>query len=177
MNRTSWLGSIPLALALATQSAPVAAKDGTDRQEALALMPNKLGGASAMKFPDGTLMYLMAGPGGDKIIVGVTVTEKALSSVPAELLSLVRKMAGQTTETRQTAREGTFTTPKWAGAATFFGDYVTGENVEQYWLAMTGKVAITVTISCEKKDARRAEALVADKIFGGAVISAAKPAE
>ena len=75
-------------------------------------------------------------------------------------------------------REGSFTTPKWPGATTFFGEYATGNGFKQSWTAETGRERIgVVTTYYAKEDAPRVQAEVADKIFGGAVVTASKPKE
>ncbi len=73
-------------------------------------------------------------------------------------------------------REGSFTTPKWPAARTFFGEYATGNGFKQSWTAETGRERIAVVATYyDKADAPRVQAEVADKIFGGAVVTAAKP--
>jgi hypothetical protein len=110
------------------------------------------------------------------MVVGASVSENKEVFSSAEIRSRMRDL--RKSEIRQILREGTFTVPKWPGASTYFLDFVGDEFRHQSWALMSGKVGITVLVTYDsKKDAKRAEALVAENIFRGAVISAAKPAE
>jgi hypothetical protein len=76
---------------------------------------------------------------------------------------------------REVVREGTFTTPKWPNATTFFGEYVAGSGRKQSWTVISGEDRINVMVTYYKaKDGPRLEAEVAQKIFGGAVVTAGK---
>jgi hypothetical protein len=164
-----------LAFALFAAS-PAAAQEVSRTDEILAQMPKALGGSPVLSLGDGIIMYLSLNPDRDPT-VGVTVIPINEAVPPTDMRSVVRGMF-QKPGIRKTLREGTFTTPKWLGSATFFGEYVTGDGYNQSWLVRTGKEHILVsTAYLNRKEAKRAEALVAENIFGGAVISAARPAE
>jgi hypothetical protein len=178
MNRLS-AAATKIALALALFAFwPAAAQEVSGADRILAEMPKELGGAPAQKSPNGMLMYMIPGPGGDPtIIVALTVMEKEGFVSPQQMRILALDMLDDF-GMRRVVREGAFTTPKWPDAPTFFGEYVTDKGFTQSWTLATGKEAMTVlTIYANKKDAKRAEAMVAENIFGAAVISASKPAE
>jgi hypothetical protein len=168
-----------IALAFALLAAwPATAQNGGGADRILAEMPKELGGAPAHRQPDNMLMYMVPGSGGEPtILVALTVVDKEGVVPPRQMRDLALEMINGF-GLRQVVREGAFTSPKWPAAPTFFGEYVTDKGFTGSWTLATGKAGMTVvTISANKKDARRVEALVAKDIFGGAVISAAKPAE
>ncbi len=152
------------------------AQQSNDLGEILAQMPKELGGAPVRKMPEGIVMYFLRGPSGEPMVVGVSVAENEKELPSAEIRRRLRE--SQNSEIRQILREGTFTTPKWPGASTYFVDYIGSKFRHQSWHLMSGKVGISALVTYDsKKDAKRADALVAKDIFGGAVISAGKPAE
>jgi hypothetical protein len=165
------------AVALAVFAAgPGSAQQSSDLHKILAQMPKKLGGAPVRQMPEGIVMYFLRGPSGEPMVVGLSVAENEEEFPSAEIRS--RLHGSGILDIRQILREGTFTTPKWPGASTYFMDFVGSEFRHQNWHLMSGKVGITVQVTYDsKKDANRAQALVAKEIFGGAVVSAAKPAE
>jgi hypothetical protein len=110
------------------------------------------------------------------MVVGVSVSENSEVFSSAEIRTRVH--GSGKLRARQILREGTFATPKWPGASTHFIEYVGSEFSHQDWHLMSGKLGITVMVTYDsKKDGRRAEALVARNILGGAVVSAGKPVE
>jgi hypothetical protein len=169
--------ALPAAAAFAMFAASaVAAQESSDLGKILAQMPKELGGAPVRQMPEGIVMYFLTGPSGETMVVGVSVSENKEVLSATEIRSRLRELIKS--DIRQIAREGTFTTSKWPGAATYFVDYEGKDFRHQNWALMSGKVGISVFVTYDsKKDAKRAEALVAKNIFGGAVISPAKPAE
>jgi len=166
--------AVAVALALLAAS-PGAAQEPNGSDEILAQMPKELGGAPLQKAPEGILMYFLKGPSGEPVVVGVMVDKKDGVFPLEQMRSFARKSTSSRSGIRKIIREGSFATPRWPGAATFFGDYETSEFSHQHWVVMTGKHVITVLATYDKKkDAKWSEALVADKIFGGAVIAAGK---
>jgi hypothetical protein len=164
------------ALALFAAS-PGAAQEPKGGGEILTQMPKELGGAPVQKMPDGSLMYAFTGPSGEPIIVGVLLGDEGEVFPPSQMRSIARSVAGKGA-IRKIIREGTFTSARWPGAPTFFGDYQTAEFFHQTWMATTGKRTLMVIVTYDKKkDVPRLEAVVGDGIFGGAVISAGKPTE
>lgn len=168
-----------IASALALLAAwPAAAQEAGGVDRILAQMPKKLDGAPAVNSSNGILMYIISEPGGKlTMIVAVAVVEKEGFVSPEELRGRALEMV-KDFGMRQVIREGRFATPRWPVAPTYFGEYVTDKGFTQSWNLVTGKEAMNVTtVFAKRKDAGRAEALVAGKILGGAVISASKPAE
>lgn len=164
------------AVTLVLLASPGAAQEAKRTDELPALMPKELGGAPGVDVGEGIRLYPSAKPGRDPMI-GVTIIKSEKVVTPAEMRSHVRDRHRET-GIRQIMREGTFTTRNWPGAGTFFGEYETGGAFNQTWMMSTGKQNVIVTVTYfPKVDAKRAEAEVAEKIFGGAVISAHKPAE
>jgi hypothetical protein len=72
---------------------------------------------------------------------------------------------------RQVLREGSFTSPHWPGATTFFGEYETESGTKQTWIveADGSRLSLIATIHSDA-DRQRAEAEVARTVFGGARI-------
>jgi hypothetical protein len=164
------------AVAFAMFAATPGAAQENDLGEILARMPKALDGAPVREMPDGIVMYYLRGPSGEPMVVGVSVAENEEELPSAEIRSRLRE--SMKSDIRQILREGTFTTPKWPGASTYFVDYVGSKFRHQNWTLMSGKVGLSAHVTYDsKKDAKRAEALVAENIFGGAVVSAAKRAE
>ncbi|HEX8224820.1 MAG TPA: hypothetical protein VF605_13460 [Allosphingosinicella sp.] len=159
-------------------ASPGSAQESNDLGQVLAQMPKELRGAPVQKLPDGILMYFLTGPSGEPMVVGVSVSENKEVLSPAEIRTRLRGSRNQKSDVRQILREGTFTAPKWPGAATYFVDYEGNEFRHQNWALMSGKVGISVLVTYHsKKDAKPVEGLVAKNIFGGAVISVSKPTE
>ena len=171
--KLGWAAAFALALIAAS---PGVAQEAKGRHEILAQMPKELGGAPGVSVGDGMMLYPSAKPGRDPTIgVMIVKTEKVVDL--AELRSSMRKGTPEGS-VRGILREGTFTTANWPGAGTFFGEYATDIGISQNWALTTGKQNMLVSITAlDKKSAKRAEAEVAEKIFGGAVISASKQAE
>ncbi|HEX8241620.1 MAG TPA: hypothetical protein VF574_17930 [Allosphingosinicella sp.] len=166
-----------MAFALIVAS-PAAAQDAGSPARILDQMPKALEGAPAVKMENGIMMYMIPGPDGKPtIVVALTVMEKEGFVSPEQLRGLAVEMV-KDFGLRQVLREGAFTTPMWSSAPTFFGEYATDKGFTQSWSLVTGKEGMNVTaVFANGKDARRVEALVAEKIFRGAVVSAGKPAD
>ncbi|HEU0099877.1 MAG TPA: hypothetical protein VFQ67_14025 [Allosphingosinicella sp.] len=169
---TTFLAAPLLALALsAAAPAPAPARDAGRAEEILGQMPKDLDGARSMRLADGIITYFPKRLGQDPMF-GVIVAGNDDVDPPEKIREFVRDTFHES-GIREVVREGTFTTARWPGAATFFGEYVTGAGFKQSWTVMTGKEHVTVlTTYFNRKDAKRVEALVAENIFGGAVISA-----
>ncbi|MEA3064305.1 MAG: hypothetical protein QOJ27_744, partial [Sphingomonadales bacterium] len=136
------LTRIVLALALFAVS-PAAAQQVSGTDETLAQMPKELGGSPALSLGDGLLMYLSMNPDRDPT-VGVMVAEINDSAPAADMRSVVHGSL-EKSGIRKILREGTFTTSKWPGAATFFGEYVTPDAFNQSWMVTTAREHIMVT--------------------------------
>lgn len=142
--------------------------------EIIAALPDTLVGAVALKMPDSPLvMYMPRRLGQDPLALVMATRGSDLPSA--------ENMAGQVRGSfhesglREIVREGTFTTPKWPNAITFFGEYVAGSGRKQSWTVIDGDVRVNVMVTYFKaKDGPRLEAEVSEKIFGGAVIKAGK---
>jgi hypothetical protein len=163
------------ALALIAAS-PGSAQEAVRTDQPSVQMPKELGGGSGLSVGDGMTLYPSSRPGIGPMI-GIMIVDSDKAVAMDEMAGSVRDRHRKN-GLRRIMREGTFTTSKWPGAKTFFGEYETGKDFNQTWMMSTGRQNVLVTITyLKKKDAARAEAEVAEKIFGGAVISASKPAE
>jgi hypothetical protein len=184
---------IALALALAAAAAPVAAQTsereigiGTappalapkselvPASDVLAALPDTLVGAAALKLPNSPMvMYMPKRLGQDPLALVMATRGSELPS-PENIAGQVRGSFHES-GLREIVREGTFTTPRWPNAKTFFGEYVAGSGRKQSWTVIDGEDRISVMVTYHKaKDGPRLQAEVADKIFGGAVVDAGK---
>jgi hypothetical protein len=146
-------------------------------EELLASLPDTLLGAAALRMPGSELVTYFPMRLGKDPMVGVVAGPL---DKPSTIESIRDSSRGAFHESglRTIVREGTFTTPKWPGARTFFGEYVTGSGFKQSWTVETDEVRVSaIATYFRKKDAERVQAEVAEKIFGGAVVEAAQPAE
>ncbi len=165
------------AVALALIAASPGPAQGSDRPgEPSVQMPKELGGGQGMSVGDGMMLFPSSRPGiGPMVGILIVNSDKAvaLDEMAVSLRDRYRKAGGF-----RILREGTFTARRWPGARTFFGEYETGGDFNQTWVMSTGRQNVLVTITyLTKKDGGPAEAEVAEKIFGGAAISADKPVE
>ena len=163
-------------IGIGQNSAPPAPK--SDRlkpaPEIIAALPDTLVGAVALKMPDSPIVMYMPRRLGQDPIALVMATRGA--ELPAAE-NMAEQVRGSFHESglRQIVREGTFRTPKWPNATTFFGEYVAGSGRKQSWTVIDGDVRVNVMVTYFKaKDGPRMEAEVSEKIFGGAVITAGK---
>jgi hypothetical protein len=164
-----------LALALIAAS-PGSAQEAVGPNGPSLQMPKELGGGPGMSVGDGMMLFPSSRPGVGPMI-GILLVDSDKAVALGEMGSTVRNRHRKAGGFR-IIREGTFQVPKWPGARTFFGEYETGGDFNQTWVMSTGRQNVLVTVTyLKKKDAKLAEAEVAEKIFGGAVISAGKPAE
>ena len=169
-----------IGLALACAAAPLAsaAAQPPDRlrpaPEIIAAMPDTLVGAAALKMPNSAMvMYMPKRLGKDPLALVMATRGSRLPAAE----NIAEQVRGSFHESglREIVREGTFTTPKWPNATTFFGEYVAGSGRKQSWTLIDGDDRVSVMVTYFKaKDGPRMEAEVADKIFGGAVITAGK---
>jgi hypothetical protein len=176
----AFAGMTGIALALACAAVPSAsvAAQQPDRlqpaPEIIAALPDTLVGAVALKMPDSPMvMYMPKRLGQDPIALVMATRGSELPSAD----NMAEQVRGSFHESglRQIVREGTFTTPKWPNATTFFGEYVAGSGRKQSWTVIDGDVRVNVMVTYFKaKDGPRMESEVAQKIFGGAVIAAGK---
>ncbi len=191
MKSLAWM----MALALAAVAAPVDAQRSDDEivfadqvipapvpksdklqpaPEIIAALPDTLLGAVALKMPNSPVVMYMPKRLGQDPLALVMATRG--SELPAAE-NIADQVRGSFHESglRQIVREGTFTTPKWPAATTFFGEYVAGSGRKQSWTVIDGDVRLSVMVTYFKaKDGPRVQAEVAEKIFGGAVITAGK---
>jgi len=153
----------------APEPGPMELQPATD---VIAALPPALAGAFALKMPNSPItMYMPKRLGKDPMAL-VMATR---NSEPAESGNLAEQVRGSFHESglRKIVREGTFSTPKWPNATTFFGEYVAGSGRKQNWTLIDGDVRVSVMVTFfNAKDAARLQAEVADKVFGGAVVSA-----
>jgi hypothetical protein len=145
--------------------------------EVLAALPETLLGAAALRMPDSPLITYFPRNLGRDPMTGVIATRGTELSSPEQLRTDTRG-AFHESPFLQVIREGTISTPKWPSAHTFFGEYRTNMGFKQSWTVQTGTERIGVIVTFfKKKDSARVQAEVAEKIFGGATVTAAKPAE
>ena len=144
--------------------------------EFLAGLPDSLLGAKASRFGGSTVTYFPRRLGsGPMVMIGAGPNSRTST---VDMLRTSARTAFHESGLREIMREGTFAAPKWPGALTFFGEYLAGSGLKQVWSADTGSDFIAVTVTYfDRKDSARIETAVAEKIFGGAVVTAAKPAE
>jgi hypothetical protein len=192
----SGMTNAALALALAVAAAPVAAQEAQDpitigpenrvppislksdklqpAPDIIAALPDILVGAVALRMPDSPMvMYMPKNLGRDPLAL---VMATRGSKLPAAE-NMAEQVRGSFHESglREIVREGTFTTPKWPNATTFFGEYVAGSGRKQSWTVINGEDRINVMVTYYKAgDGPRLEAEVAQKVFGGAVVTAGK---
>ncbi len=140
----------------------------------IAALPDTLVGAVALKMPDSPLvMYMPRSLGRDPLALVMATRGSELPRAE----NIAEQVRGSFHESglREIVREGTFTTPKWPNATTFFGEYVAGSGRKQSWTVIDGDDRINVMVTYHKaKDGPRLQAEVAQKIFGGAIVTAAK---
>ncbi len=170
-----------VALALAAVAAPnpatAQAQEMVPADDVLAQMPKELAGAAALKMPNSALITYFPKALGRDPMFGVIATKNDKIDPQAVMGSDARE-AFHESGIRRVLREGTFTAPRFPGAKTFFGEYHTGTGFKQSWTVMTGRERVSVIATFfDKKDQQRIQAEVAEKVFGGAVVSADKPAE
>ena len=169
-----------LVISLVLAAAPLAsaAAQPSDKlqpaPEIIAALPDTLVGAVALKMPNSPMvMYMPKNLGRDPLAL---VMATRGSKLPAAE-NIAEQVRGSFHESglREIVREGTFTTPKWPNATTFFGEYVAGSGRKQSWTVIDGDDRVSVMVTYFKaKDGPRMEAEVSEKIFGGAVITAGK---
>lgn len=169
---------VGLALAVAVPLAPAAAQQQPDKlqpaPEIIAALPDTLVGAAALKMPNSPMvMYMPKNLGRDPLALVMATRGSNLPKID----NMAQQVRGSFHESglREIVREGTFTTPKWPNASTFFGEYVAGSGRKQSWTLIDGDDRINVMVTYYKaKDGPRLQAEVAEKIFGGAVVTAGK---
>jgi hypothetical protein len=146
-------------------------------EDVLAALPDTLLGAAALRIPGSELVtYFPRAIGRDPMVGVIAGRETSISTL--EVLRASARGAFHESGLRRVIREGSFTTPKWPGANSFFGEYETGTGFKQSWTLETGRERISVIATYFRKgDSQRVRAEVADKIFGGAVVTASKPTE
>src|SRR5687768_11812130 len=136
---------VALAAALAVGAAAFAQPAPDDRlapaDEILAALPDSLLGAAALRMPGSPLVTYFPRRLGRDPMVGVIATRSTGLSTPDEIRSGARE-AFHESGIREVIREGSFTTPKWPGARTFFGEYRTGMGFKQSWTVETGRERI-----------------------------------
>ena len=173
------IGRLAVGLALATVAplAPAAAQPPDKLQpapEIIAALPDTLVGAAALKLPNSPVVMYMPKNLGKEPLALVMATRGSTLPAAANLAEQVRGSFHES-GLREIVREGTFTTPKWPSATTFFGEYVAGSGRRQSWTVIDGEDRVSVMVTYFKaKDGPRLEAEVSEKIFGGAVIAASK---
>jgi len=142
--------------------------------EIIAALPDTLAGAAALKLPNTPMvMYMPRNLGKDPLALVMATRGSELPAAD----NLAGQVRGSFHESglREIVREGTFAAAKWPKATTFFGEYVTGNGRKQSWTLIDGDDRISVMVTYYKaKDGPRLQAEVAEKIFGGAVVSAGK---
>lgn len=168
------------AVALACAAAPLvsAAAQQPDKlqpaPDIIAALPDTLVGAVALKMPDSPMvMYMPKNLGKDPLALVMATRGAELPT--AENIAEQVRCSFHESGLREVVREGTFTTPKWPNATTFFGEYVAGSGRKQSWTVIDGQDRVSVMVTYFKaKDGPRMEAEVVEKIFGGALVTAGK---
>jgi len=146
-------------------------------EDILSGLPDSLLGTEANRMASSALVTYGSNPLDRRPKVGVTAVMWTGVTSERKMRSYARGRF-QRVGLNRILREGSFTTPKWPSARTFFGEYATGNGFKQSWTVETGSERIgVITTYYDKADAPRVQAEVADKIFGGAVVTASKPEE
>ncbi len=137
-------------------------------------MPRTLGGAPGLRVDDSMMLYVPARPGRGSTI-GVLAVDSETVLSPAAMASIVPE---GDPKFGAIVRHGTFSSPKFPGASTFFAEHIADDFFKQTWIMTTGRQNIMVTITApDTASARQAQAEVAQKVFEGAVISAVAKGE
>jgi hypothetical protein len=156
---------------------PLAVSTIAPADEVLAGLPETLLGSPARRIAGSPLVIFFPASLGKDPMVGV-IAARSTDTSSLDMLRTNARGAFHESGLRRIIREGSFTTPKWPGARTFFGEYQTGSGFKQSWSVETGTARIGVVATYfDSKDSDRVQAEVSDKIFGGAVITASKPTE
>ena len=183
------LTSVALALAILGGSAAFAAKPVADSarppsddlfqpaEAVLSGLPGSILGMEANRMASSALVTYDSGPLDRRPKVGVTAVLWTAATTERKMRSYARGRF-QRAGLNRILREGSFTTPKWPAARTFFGEYATANGFKQSWTVETGSERIGVIATYyDKADSQRLQGEVGDKIFGGAVITASRPTE
>ena len=167
-------------LAVATTAAPAQPVESAEAEirpaeDVLQTMPKELLGARASRMRGSPMiMYMGADPRKDPTVaVMATLTDRRISR--DELRADARSPYAKG-ELRSTLREGSFSTPLFPEATTYFAEYSTSRGHRQVWQLDTEGRRLTVSaFSFSGKLPKSVEAQIAEKIFGGATLTVAKP--
>jgi hypothetical protein len=160
----------------ATATPPAAAGGWQPAEELLARMPADMLGARAFRSANSPMItYFAEDMLRDPSFAIFAIRQQGNN--PAGDLRTEARNAFHETGIRRVLREGSFTTPHWPNGNTFFGEYLTNLGLKQRWTVETGAEVLIVTATILRPaDRERAQAEVAQRIFGGAVVTAAAPA-